>query len=106
MTHVVTESCIKCHDGPCLQVCPVDCFHEGLNFVVTNPYACIDCAVCVAECPGNAIYEEHDVPSDQKHFLQLNEEVAEKWPKITRSVPALPDAEKWKDLKGKLKLLD
>ncbi len=51
MTHVVTESCIKCKYTDCVDVCPVDCFREGPNMLVIEPDECIDCAVCIPECP-------------------------------------------------------
>ncbi len=103
MTHVVTESCIKCKYTDCVDVCPVDCFKEGPNMLVIDPDECIDCAVCIPECPVNAIYAEDDVPADQKQFLELNAELAKQWPTITDKKDALPDAETWKDAKDKLK---
>ena len=62
MTYVVTESCIKCKYTDCVDVCPVDCFREGPNFLVIDPEECIDCTLCVAECPVEAIFAEDDVP--------------------------------------------
>ena len=103
MTHVVTESCIKCKYTDCVDVCPVDCFKEGPNMLVIDPDECIDCAVCIPECPVNAIYAEDDVPDDQKEFTALNAELAKVWPTITDTKGPLPDAEQWKDAKGKLK---
>jgi ferredoxin len=47
MTHVVLESCIRCKYTDCVDVCPVDCFREGPNFLVIDPDECIDCAVCI-----------------------------------------------------------
>ena len=76
MTHVVTENCIKCKYTDCVDVCPVDCFREGPNFLVIDPDECIDCAVCIPECPANAIYAEEDVPQDQLNFIALNAELA------------------------------
>ena len=64
MTHTVTEACIKCKYTDCVDVCPVDCFREGPNFLTIDPDECIDCAVCIPECPVNAIYAEEDVPHD------------------------------------------
>ena len=64
MTHVVTEACIRCKYTDCVDVCPVDCFREGPNFLTIDPDECIDCAVCIPECPVNAIYAEEDVPED------------------------------------------
>ena len=106
MTHVVTESCIKCKHTDCVDVCPVDCFKEGPNFLVIDPDECIDCAVCIPECPVNAIYAEEDVPAGQESFTALNAELAKLWPVITDKKDALPDAEQWKDVKEKLPLLE
>jgi ferredoxin len=60
MTHVVTQACISCKYTDCVAVCPVDCFHEGPNFLVIDPAVCIDCGVCIPECPVEAIVEEAD----------------------------------------------
>ena len=76
MTYVVTETCIRCKYTDCVDVCPVDCFREGPNFLVIDPDECIDCTLCVAECPVEAIYAEDDVPDDQKDFTALNAELA------------------------------
>ena len=104
MTHIVSESCIKCKYTDCVDVCPVDCFREGPNMLVIDPDECIDCAVCIPECPVNAIYAEEDVPSDQLAFIKLNAELslAAGWKSITKRKPALPEAEEWKDVKSKL----
>ena len=72
MTFVVTESCIKCKYTHCVDVCPTDAFREGPNFLAIEPDECIDCALCVPECPVDAIYPEEDVPEDQRHFIALN----------------------------------
>jgi ferredoxin len=102
MAHVVTESCIQCRYTDCVDVCPVDCFREGDNFLVIDPDECIDCAVCIPECPANAIYAEEDVPADQQAFIALNAELARVWPSITDTKGPLPDADALKDVKGKL----
>lgn len=106
MTHIVTESCIRCKYTDCVDVCPVDCFREGPNMLVIDPDECIDCAVCIPECPVEAIYAEEDVPAKQRHFYEINVELAKKWPSITKRKPALPDAEQWKDVKDKLAHLE
>ncbi|HCC24221.1 MAG TPA: ferredoxin family protein, partial [Holosporales bacterium] len=54
MPHVVKEGCIKCKYMKCVEVCPVGCFHEGESMLVINPEECIDCGVCVYECPLDA----------------------------------------------------
>jgi ferredoxin len=103
MTHVVTEACIRCKYTDCVDVCPVDCFREGPNFLTIDPDECIDCAVCIPECPVNAIYAEEDVPSDQQHMTALNAELSRiGWPSITKRKTPLPDADDWKDKTGKL----
>ena len=103
MTHVVTESCIRCKYTDCVDVCPVDCFREGPNFLTIDPDECIDCAVCIPECPVNAIMPEEDVPAEQQHMIKLNAELSHiGWPTITkRKMPPL-DADDWKDKTGKL----
>ncbi len=108
MTFVVTESCIQCKYTDCVSVCPVDCFQEGPNFLVIHPVDCIDCAVCVPECPVEAIYADVDLPESQKHFLALNAEIVAigKWPVITKQKPALPEAEHYKTVKDKLGMLE
>ena len=106
MTHVVTESCIKCKFTDCVDVCPVDCFKEGPNMLIIDPDECIDCAVCIPECPVEAIFAEEDVPEDQKQFTSLNAELAKTWPTITDSKEHAADADDWKEVKEKLKLLE
>ena len=85
MTYVVTDNCIKCKYTDCVSECPVDCFYEGENFLVIHPDECIDCDACVEACPVGAIFNEDDLPEDKKHFLEINEELAQIWPQITRS---------------------
>ena len=102
MTHVVTEACIQCKYTDCVDVCPVDCFREGPNFLVIDPDECIDCAVCIPECPVNAILPEEDVPGNQQQFIQINADLAKNWPSITKRKDALPDADNWKDTPNKL----
>lgn len=106
MTHVVTENCIKCKYTDCVEVCPVDCFHEGPNFLVIDPDECIDCTLCVAECPVNAIFPEDEVPADQVHFFEINAELARRWPVIAEKIDAPPDAEEWDGKPDKLRYLD
>jgi ferredoxin len=105
VTYVVTESCILCKHTDCVDVCPVDCFVEGPNFLAINPDECIDCAVCVPECPEDAIYAEADVPADQKAFIAINAELSKLWPAIIKSKSSMPNAEKWANTPDKLQYL-
>ena len=106
MTFVVLENCIKCKYMDCVDVCPVDCFHEGPNFLVIDPDECIDCTLCVPECPAEAIVDEDDMPAGQEHFLELNEELSHSWPVITVSKPPPEDAEEWDGIADKLQYLE
>ncbi len=106
MAYVVTESCIKCKYTDCVEVCPVDCFHEGPNFLVIDPEECIDCTLCVPECPVNAIFAEDEVPDDQKDFIAINAELAPKWPVILEKKDPLPDSAEWDNVKDKRAYLE
>ncbi len=106
MAYVVTENCIKCKYTDCVEVCPVDCFREGPNFLVIDPEECIDCTLCVPECPVNAIFAEDDLPAEQQQFTALNAELAKVWPPIIEKKDALPDAKEWENKPGKLKYLE
>lgn len=106
MTYVVTENCIRCKYTDCVDVCPVDCFHEGPNFLVIDPQECIDCSLCVPECPAEAIFAEDDLPPAQRPMIALNAELARLWPVIDARQAAPADADDWNGKPDKLKLLD
>jgi ferredoxin len=106
MAYVVTEACIKCKYTDCVEVCPVDCFREGPNFLAIDPDECIDCSLCVAECPVGAIYPEDDLPKDQMAFIKLNAELAKNWPSIVNRIDPLPDHADWAEVKDKLQYLE
>ncbi len=93
MTYVVTEACIKCKYTDCVEVCPVDCFHEGENMLVIDPEICIDCGICEPECPAEAILS--DVDDAAEKWLELNAEYATRWPVLSRAREHGPDATKW-----------
>jgi ferredoxin len=106
MTHVVTENCIKCKHTDCVEVCPVDCFVEGPNFLAINPDECIDCAICIPECPVEAIYPDNDPSINSVFWVDLNRKVSKHWPVITKKKDAPADAAEWKDKPGKLELFE
>lgn len=105
MAFVVTENCIKCKFTDCVEVCPVDCFYEGPNFLVINPDECIDCALCEPECPAKAIVSEDDLTDENRLFLTLNAENAQAWPRITIHKEN-PEAEAWNGVPDKLQYLE
>lgn len=105
MTYVVTERCIKCKYTDCVDVCPVDCFREGPDMLVIDPDECIDCTLCVAECPVEAIFAEDDVPSDQQAFIALNRELAALWPALVEKKAPPADADAWAAQRDKRALL-
>jgi len=108
MTFVVTEACIRCKYTDCVDVCPMDCFVEGPNFLVIDPDGCIDCSICVGECPVGAIVGEHEIVGEQRRFIALNAELAQRpdWKPITRSKPPPADHARWAGVMHKLHLLD
>lgn len=105
MAFVVSDSCIRCKYTDCVAVCPVDCFREGPNFLVIDPDECIDCSLCVPECPAHAIYAADEIPADERDFIALNAELAGQWPRITVKKAPPADADQWRAVKNKLPLL-
>ena len=106
MTFVVTEPCIKCKYTDCVSVCPVACFKEGANMLVIDPEECIDCGVCVDECPVTAIFPEEEVPDKWQDFIELNVRLTADWPLLEQSKDPLSDADDFKDVEDKLGMLD
>ena len=100
MTYIVTENCIKCKYTDCVEVCPVDCFYEGENMLVINPEECIDCGVCVPECPIDAIKPE-SMDDDALKWLDINKKMSNIWPRIVVAKEPLPEAEIYKNMKNK-----
>ena len=105
MTFVVVESCIKCKYTDCVEVCPVDCFHEGPNMLVIDPEECIDCTLCEPECPVEAIVSEDDVPAVRSD-LSSSMPSRHIWPVLTKRSPPRTTPTTWKDVKGKLQHLE
>jgi ferredoxin len=104
MTYVVTEACIRCKYMDCVEVCPVDCFYAGPNMLVINPDECIDCGVCMPECPADAIVPDSHEGAGQ--WTALNSDRASAWPNITKKGVPPEDADKWKGVEGKLSFLE
>ena len=105
MTFVVGENCVNCKHTDCVEVCPVDCFYEGPNFLVIHPDECIDCALCEPECPVEAIFADDELPEEQQELLDIAAELAERWPNISEKKDAMPDAATWNGKPNKIELL-
>ena len=106
MTYIVNEKCIKCKLMDCVEVCPVDCFYEGPEFLVIHPDECIDCGLCEPECPIDAIYADDELPENQIQFIEINAKLADVYENITESKDALPDADNYKDIEEKVQFLN
>ena len=106
MAFVVTDNCIRCKYTDCVAVCPAEAFFEGPNFLVISPDDCIDCDLCPVECPAGAIYQEDEVPEDQKEFIKLNADLAKVWPRIIDVKAPPEDAKEWDGIKDKIKFLE
>ena len=103
MTYVVTDKCIKCKYTDCVEVCPVDCFHEGKTMLVINPEECIDCGVCIPECPIGAIIPDTQAEENNstQKFIFINSELSKIWKNITEKKSILPKAKIFEIQKNK-----
>lgn len=106
MTYIVTEPCIRCKYTDCVEVCPVDCFHAGPNFLVIDPVVCIDCSLCVDECPVGAIFEESELPAEYAQYKALNAELSGVWPVIAARSEPPEEADRWAEVKEKFQFLE
>lgn len=69
MPYVITEKCLGERYAACVDVCPVDCIHPfergGKPDMLIDPGVCIDCGVCLPECPIGAIVASvEEAPAD------------------------------------------
>ncbi|WDM85387.1 ferredoxin family protein [Ehrlichia sp. JZT12] len=116
MTHFITDRCIRCKYTDCVEVCPVDCFYEGKNMLVIDPDQCIDCGVCVPECPVDAIVADDSIKNileccddsilnveqkNLKKFYEINRKFSKQWNNITSIKSPLSEAESYKYKKDK-----
>jgi ferredoxin len=102
MTYLVTDNCVKCKHTDCVEVCPVDCFYEGENFLAINPEECIDCGVCEPECPVGAIVADNAIPPEEaEKWEDINRKYSLIWPNITEKKDPLSDWEDWDQVPNK-----
>jgi ferredoxin len=108
MPFVVTEPCIRCKYTDCVEVCPMDCFVEGPNFIAIDPDGCIDCSVCVPQCPVGAIVNAAEATPGQQPFVALNAQLARdpRWKPITRRREPLPGHAQWAAVERKAHLIE
>jgi len=92
MTYTVIDHCDNCKYTDCVEVCPVEAFHEGPTMLYINPETCIDCNACVEECPVEAIYADVDVPEEYEKWTEINAQKCEEYPIITEQTDPLPTA--------------
>ncbi len=94
MAHVVTARCVDCKYTDCCAVCPVDCFYEigSPAMLVIDPDTCIDCELCVTECPVHAIYPEDELPDVYQEWTDKNRELFEGGENITDQKDAMDGA--------------
>jgi NAD-dependent dihydropyrimidine dehydrogenase PreA subunit len=74
LPYVITEACIDCKDGACVDACPVDCIYEGARMLYIHPDECVGCGACEWACPVEATYSEDDLPPKWRHYAAVNAE--------------------------------
>ena len=80
MAYVIAQPCIGVKDTACVTICPCDCIHptaDEAGFAAAeqlyiDPAVCIDCAMCAAECPVNAIFADDELPEEWRDFIEKN----------------------------------
>jgi ferredoxin len=80
MAYVITDACVGTKDTACVDICPCDCIHptaqepgfDRAEQLYIDPDHCIDCGLCVDECPAKAIFQDMDLPVEKAHFTQVN----------------------------------
>lgn len=80
MAYVIAEPCIGVKDTACVTICPVDVIHptrDEPNYhteeqLYIDPVDCIDCGLCVDECPVRAIFRDSELPGEWASYLEKN----------------------------------
>ena len=90
MSYVITEKCLGERYAVCAAVCPVECIHpidhKGQEFMIIDPEVCINCGLCLPECPVGAIVASED---EDKAYAQINKDLTPSF-KNTRPRPSVP----------------
>ena len=94
MAHVIKEECLGEVYAACVDVCPVECIHPGQYqsqaMMIIDPEVCIDCGVCLPECPIGAIVGSVD---ENAAWAKINAELVPSFkgnPKVTPRPPNDP----------------
>jgi ferredoxin len=98
MAFVITKPCTGVKDTACVVVCPVDVIHptkdepqfESAEQLYINPRDCIDCGLCVDECPVRAIFQDTDVPAEWSEFIEKNAAYFRTARAVTDPAPSSP----------------
>lgn len=77
---VKTEECKNCRE--CVEVCPMQCFHDALKFIVINIDECIDCALCENSCPHETIINHENHSIAYAEIAASNTKLAQQYPKV------------------------
>ncbi|HET6250375.1 MAG TPA: 4Fe-4S binding protein [Tepidisphaeraceae bacterium] len=80
MAYVIAKPCIGVKDTACVTICPMDCIHPtkdepafaAADQLFIDPDVCIDCGLCVDECPVSAIFAAEDTPAEWADFIEKN----------------------------------
>jgi len=88
MAYVIAEPCINVKDKACVEVCPVDCIYEGETMLYIHPEECIDCGACEPVCPVKAIFVDDELPTEWKHYTQINKKFFEDNPGVKPATKA------------------
>jgi ferredoxin len=86
--------------------CAVDTFVWINNEKIWTFIEAVYWALCEPECPANAILSEDELPEGQEVFIELNAELAQKWPNITQIGDQPADREEWNGKTDKLQYLE
>ena len=105
MPHIVTGRCVACRYTDCCTVCPVDCFYEIEDppMLVIDPDTCIDCQLCVPECPVHAIYADDEVPEPYQEWIEKNAELWQQGTQISEKKDPLPTARTLEEIQAEEK---
>lgn len=80
MAYIIAQPCVGVKDTACVAVCPVDCIHPrtdepdfaAVDMLYIDPDTCIDCNLCVDECPVKAIFPQDELPAEWTEFIERN----------------------------------